>query len=81
MSGKTTTTAQAPNFTGPFFIVGLSRSGTKLLREILNKHPAIRISNRESYFVPHVLGDRAVHWVATPQAAEQVEVAEVFGST
>lgn len=44
---------------GPLFIVGLSRSGTKLLREILNKHPAIRIPNRESYFVPHVLNEFA----------------------
>jgi len=40
---------------GPIFIVGLSRSGTKLLRDILNGHPDIRIPSRESYFMPHTL--------------------------
>ncbi len=40
---------------GPVFIVGLSRSGTKLLRDILNGHPKIRIPARESYFIPHTL--------------------------
>jgi hypothetical protein len=40
---------------GPIFVVGLSRSGTKLLRDILNRHPEIRIPTRESYFIPYTL--------------------------
>lgn len=36
----------------PLFIVGMPRSGTKLLRAILNQHPAIFISNIETEFFP-----------------------------
>lgn len=43
------------NPAGPVFIVGLSRSGTKLLRNILNGHPNICIPDRESYFIPYTL--------------------------
>ncbi len=39
----------------PLFIVGLSRSGTKLLRDILNNHPKIQISTIETHFMASLL--------------------------
>ena len=41
-------------FTGPLFIVGLPRSGTKLLRSLLNNHPEIGIPGAESQFLPYL---------------------------
>ena len=40
------------SFTGPLFIVGMPRSGTKLLRGLLNRHPRIGVSRNESEFLP-----------------------------
>lgn len=40
-------------FSGPFFIVGMPRSGTKLLRDLMNEHPRIGITNIETHFLPH----------------------------
>lgn len=37
------------------FVVGLPRSGTKLLRELLNNHSEIFIPSIEAYFVPHLI--------------------------
>lgn len=39
-------------FYGPLFIVGFGRSGTKLLRTILNKNKNINILQRETAFIP-----------------------------
>lgn len=39
-------------WTGPLFIVGLPRSGTKLLRTVLNNHPKIQIPTIETGFLP-----------------------------
>lgn len=39
------------NFYGPLFILGMPRSGTKLLRSILNKHSRIRIPEIETEFL------------------------------
>lgn len=36
----------------PFFLVGNPRSGTKMLRELLNRSPDIWISDIESHFIP-----------------------------
>lgn len=39
-------------FTGPLFIVGMPRSGTKLLRGILNEHALISVPLNETNFFP-----------------------------
>lgn len=38
-------------FLGPLFIIGMPRSGTKLLRELLNNHPLISIPEIETNFL------------------------------
>lgn len=40
------------SFDGPLFIVGMPRSGTKLLRDLLNRHPSIAIPDVETEFLP-----------------------------
>ena len=42
----------AAPFEGPLFVVGMPRSGTKLLRDLLNRHPHIGIPAAESEFLP-----------------------------
>lgn len=38
---------------GPLFLIGMPRSGTKILREMLNQHPVIRFSDIETDFFPY----------------------------
>lgn len=40
---------------GPFFLVGMSRSGTKLLRDLLNQHPRVGIPRIETQFLPRAI--------------------------
>lgn len=40
-------------FTGPIFIVGMPRSGTKLLRDLLNYHSLVGITANESHVLPY----------------------------
>lgn len=40
------------SFTGPVFIIGMPRSGTKLLRDLLNNHPLVGIPTIETNFLP-----------------------------
>ncbi len=42
-------------FRGPLFIVGLSRSGTKLIRDLMNQNEQINIPNIETHFIPGIL--------------------------
>ncbi|MEW6442903.1 MAG: sulfotransferase [bacterium] len=42
----------AHGFSGPIFIVGMPRSGTKLLRDLLNHSSRIAIPPEESHFIP-----------------------------
>jgi len=37
---------------GPLFLVGMPRSGTKLLRDLLNQHPRVGIPRVETEFLP-----------------------------
>ena len=41
------------DFNGPLFIIGMQRSGTKLLRTIFDGHPQIHILDAETHFLPH----------------------------
>jgi hypothetical protein len=43
----------------PLFIVGMPRSGTKLLRSLLNMHPRICINGIETEFLPYLVH----HWM------------------
>ena len=36
-------------FRGPLFLIGMPRSGTKLLRDLLNRHSRIAIPDNESH--------------------------------
>lgn len=40
---------------GPIFIVGMPRSGTKLLRDLLNMNPLIGIPEAETHFIPYLI--------------------------
>jgi hypothetical protein len=40
-------------FSGPLFLVGMPRSGTKLLRGMLNEHSQIRFADIETEFLPY----------------------------
>ena len=40
------------NYTGPLFVIGMPRSGTKLLRGLLNEHELISIPTNETNFLP-----------------------------
>jgi hypothetical protein len=46
-------------FRGPVFLVGMPRSGTKLLRELLNRHPDVRIPGIETEFLPYLIAHAA----------------------
>lgn len=42
------------HFSGPLYVVGSPRSGTKLLRDLLNRNPKINLCDPESHFIPHL---------------------------
>lgn len=42
-------------YIGPVFIIGMPRSGTKLLRAILNRHSKVSITVAESHFIPYLV--------------------------
>jgi hypothetical protein len=67
-------TSDTTLFKGPLFIVGLSRSGTQLLRELLNRHERVCIPVRESHFIPRLLSYS--HSRDKEQCARIVEIVE-----
>lgn len=48
-----TTDPSTTAFSGPLFIIGLPRSGTKLIRDLLNQNPRIGIPLSETHFIPY----------------------------
>ena len=61
---------------GPLFIIGMPRSGTKLLRGLLGQHPRVRIPTAETEFLPFL--DR---WVRTHGKPDSVDAFEaMFGA-
>lgn len=61
---------------GPLFIVGMPRSGTKLLRGLLSRHPRVRIPDAETDFFPFL-----VRWVRQHGAPEsESALASLFES-
>lgn len=58
MSGVGRVPAGRGAWVGPLFIVGMPRSGTKLLRGLLNQHPRICVPDIETDFFPFL-----VRWV------------------
>jgi hypothetical protein len=73
MSLASQTFASSDN-AGPVFIVGMPRSGTKLLRGLLNRHPRVRIPDIETDFFPFL-----VTWVAkNGEPATDAAFAELF---
>lgn len=56
---------------GPLFVIGMPRSGTKLLKKLLNRHPRISILPWETEFLPFI-----VRWVdrhGEPRTAHEFE--------
>jgi hypothetical protein len=43
------------SWTGPLFIIGMPRSGTKLLRGLLEQHPRVRVPTIETEFFPFLV--------------------------
>jgi Sulfotransferase family len=63
-------------WTGPLFIVGMPRSGTKLLRGLLNQHSRIRIPDIETDFLPFL-----ARWVRNHgRPASEPEFAQLFAA-
>lgn len=56
----------AASWTGPLFIIGMPRSGTKLLRGLLEQHPRVRVPTIETEFFPFL-----VRWVQRRGSPEQ----------
>jgi len=54
MDGKRKARSQC--FTGPVFLVGMPRSGTKLLRVLLGQHPRAGMLHSETNFLPYLVG-------------------------
>jgi Sulfotransferase family len=50
--GTQSTMQPSRSFAGPLFIVGMPRSGTKLLRGLLNRHSRVGIAGIETEFLP-----------------------------
>ena len=49
------TTTEQKIFLGPVFIVGMPRSGTTLMRALLNQHPRVSLALTESHFIPYFI--------------------------
>ena len=68
------------SFHGPLFLVGMPRSGTKLLRGLLNEHSQIGIPLNETEFLPRWLRDWASFGDLSDRAVFDRFFADVSGS-
>jgi hypothetical protein len=57
-------------FKGPIFIVGMPRSGTKLLRDLLNQHSKISIPEVETHFLPMLVNKYGRDFDFNPEQKE-----------
>ena len=64
------------SFSGPLFVVGMPRCGTKLLREILNAHPSVRIIGFETEFLPYWVSN----WERFGELADQRQFRSFYES-
>jgi hypothetical protein len=64
-------------FSGPLFLVGMPRSGTKLLGTLLNRNPRIRICTLETDFLPYWI-DR---WAEYGDLSDRETFARFVGET
>jgi hypothetical protein len=69
--GEAAVVSSEGEWEGPLFIVGMPRSGTKLLRGLLTKHPRIRILAAETDFLPFI--DQWIGQHGEPLTAEAFE--------
>ena len=67
-------------FQGPLFVIGMPRSGTKLLRGLLNEHSRIGIPLNETEFLPHWLRTWSDFGDLSDLSTFQAFHAEVIGS-
>jgi hypothetical protein len=57
MAEKINKVPSSYSFAPPIFIVGMPRSGTKLLRDLLNRHQRIFINSIETEFLPYLVSN------------------------
>ena len=67
------------SFQGPVFIVGLSRSGTKLIRDLLNQNDQIAIPDIETHFIPDLL-ERNLSLVEAYEKVKQSAFIKIYDS-
>lgn|SRR5690625_410295 len=63
------------------FIIGLPRSGTKLIRELLNNHNDIYIPSIEAYFIPHLIrkyGNRKLNGEEVVSVIQEIKTSLFF---
>ncbi len=67
---------QGKVFTGPLFVIGMPRSGTKLLRELLKGNPRIGVPSAETEFLPYWVN----HWKKFGDLSERSRFEEFYRS-